>query len=119
MKKIILFGIAAVFGLSAFCDELWTTDFRFDGSEITDKPIVLRPTDDICYSTYLVPGEPQSLEITTEDTADPEINALLFGDYMCVPLEGSIRWDYKSDTYKDFPLDDTYLLKETISTELG
>ena len=119
MKKIILFGIAALFCLPAFCDELWSADFRFDGSEITDKPIVLRPTDNICYSTYLVPGEPQSLEITTEDTADPEINALLFGDYMCIPLEGSIRWDYKSDTYKDFPLDDTYLLKETISTELG
>ena len=119
MKKIILFSIAALFCLPAFCDELWSADFRFDGSEITDKPIVLRPTDDICYSTYLVPGEPQSLEITTEDTSDSGINALLFGDYMCVPVEGSVRWDYGSDTYKDFPLDDTYLLKETISTELG
>ena len=119
MKKVILASLAALVCLTAFCDELWSDDFRFDGSEITAKAILLKDTDKVCYSTYLARGEIVSIVVSAEDTENPEINTVLFADYYGIPMEGFVFWPYKTEPYKDFPLDDTYLLKHSVETELG
>ena len=117
MKNVILIAFAALFGVSAFCDECWSTGFRFDGSEITEEAILLKPTDTLAYSSALAEGEPKSLTINVEDTANPEISASIFADYSETAVEGTETWDYKSDAYKDFPTDDTYLLTETVTSD--
>ena len=119
MKKVILASLAALVCLTAFCDELWSDDFRFDGSEITAKAILLKDTDKVCYSTYLARGELVSIVVSAEDIENPEINTVLFADYYGIPMEGFVFWPYKTEPYKDFPLDDTYLLKHSVETELG
>ena len=117
MKKVILFGIAAIFCASAFCDECWSTGFRFDGSEITEEAILLKPTDPLAYSSAFAEGEPKSLTINVEDTANPEISASVFADYSETAVEGTETWDYTDEDFKDFPTDDTYLLTETITSD--
>lgn len=116
MKKAVLTVFAAVLCLSAFSDESWSEGFFFDGSEITQKAIVLHPEDQIAYSTDLADGYPISITIEVEDTSDASIGATLFEDYSGGSVEGTIQWDYKDQAYKDFPTDDTYLLTENIMT---
>ena len=118
MKNAILVGIAVLFCISAFCDECWSTGFRFDGSEITEEAILLKPTDPLAYSSALAEGEPKSLTINVEDTANPEISASIFADYSETAVEGTTTWDYTDEDFKDFPTDDTYLLTETVTSEI-
>ena len=110
MKNAIVIGIAVLFSISAFCDECWSAGFRFDGSEITEKAILLKPTDPLAYSSALAEGEPKSLIINVEDTTNPEISASIFADYSETAVEGTTTWDYTDEDFKDFPTDDTYLL---------
>ena len=117
MKNAILIAIAALFCVSAFCDECWSTGFRFDGSEITEEAILLKPTDPLAYSSALAEGEPKSLTINVEDTANPEISASVFADYSETAVEGTTTWDYTDEDFKDFPTDDTYLLTETVTSD--
>ena len=117
MKNIILISIAMILCVSAFCDECWSTGFRFDGSEITEEAILLKPTDPLAYSSALVEGEPKSLTISVEDTANPEISASIFADYSETAVEGTETWDYTDEDFKDFPTDDTYLLTETVTSD--
>ncbi|MBR6462073.1 hypothetical protein IKS73_02920, partial [bacterium] len=117
MKNVILITFAALFCVSAFCDECWSTGFRFDGSEITEEAILLKPTDTLAYSSALAEGEPKSLTINVEDTANPEISASIFADYSETAVEGTETWDYTDEDFKDFPTDDTYLLTETITSD--
>ena len=117
MKNAILIAIASLFCVSAFCDECWSTGFRFDGSEITEEAIILKPTDPLAYSSALAEGEPKSLTINVEDTTNPEISASVFADYSETAVEGTTTWDYTDEDFKDFPTDDTYLLIETITSD--
>ena len=117
MKNIILIVIAVLFCVSAFCDECWSTGFRFDGSKITEEAILLKPTDPLAYSSALTEGEPKSLTINVEDTTNPEISASVFADYSETAVEGTETWDYTDEDFKDFPTDDTYLLTETVTSD--
>ncbi|MBQ7555470.1 formylglycine-generating enzyme family protein [bacterium] len=117
MKNTILFGIAVLFCISAFCDECWSDGFRFDGSEITEEAILLKPTDPLAYSSALAEGEPKSLTINVEDTFDPEKSASIFADYSETAVEGTSAWDYTDEDFKDFPTDDTYFLTETVTSD--
>ena len=58
----------------------WSDDFDFDGNEITEKAILLQPTDNLAYSSAMAEGEPKSLTITATDTIDPEVTAKIFLD---------------------------------------
>ena len=116
MKNVILIGIAVIFCISAFCDECWSDGFRFDGSEITEEAILLKPTDPLAYSSALAEGEPKSLTISVKDTLDPEKSASVFADYSETAVEGITTWDYTDEDFKDFPTDDTYLLTETVTS---
>ncbi len=118
MKKTLIFSMLLLLGISAFGDECWSDGFRFDGSEITEEAILLKPTDPLAYSSAMTEGEPKSLTITVEDTFDPEKSASVFADYSETAVEGTACWDYTNDEYKDFPTDNTYLLTETISSDL-
>ena len=117
MKNLIFIAIAALFCVSAFCDECWSTGFRFDGSKITEEAILLKPTDPLAYSSALAEGEPKSLTINVEDTTNPEISASIFADYSETAVEGTTTWDYTDEDFKDFPTDDTYLLTETVTSD--
>ncbi|MBR5946947.1 formylglycine-generating enzyme family protein, partial [bacterium] len=117
MKNAILVGIAMLICVSAFCDECWSSGFRFDGSEITEEAILLKPTDPLAYSSALAEGEPKSLTINVEDTTNPEISASVFADYSETAVEGTETWDYTDEDFKDFPTDDTYLLTETVTSD--
>ena len=117
MENAILVGIAMLICVSAFCDECWSTGFRFDGSEITEEAILLKPTDPLAYSSAFAEGEPKSLTINVEDTTNPEISASIFADYSETAVEGTETWDYTDEDFKDFPTDDTYLLTETITSD--
>ena len=118
MKQFVLIFIAAILCVSAFCDERWSNDFVLDGNQITEKAIVLNPTDSIAYSTDLAAGNPRSLTVTVEDKDDPAKKVCLFSDNSGKAVEGTITWNYNDEIFKDFPVDDTYLVKQTVTTDL-
>ena len=119
MKKAMLVGIAVLFSVSAFCAESWSPAVYFDGSEITDEAAILKPNDPITYSTAFAEGTPISLDITTTDTADPMVTAVIFSDDSGTAVEGTVVWDYTDEEYQDFPKTDTYQLTETVTTSSG
>ena len=96
---------------------MWSDSFHFDGTAITDNPIVLKDTDRLAYSSAMAEGDPMALVIRVEDTIDQEITADIFADYSETPVEGTVTWDYTNEEFVDFPTDDIYCLKEIIATE--
>ena len=118
MKKAILFAFALLFCLSAYCGQGWSDCFRFDGNEITEEALLLKPTDELTYCSALAEGDPQSLAISVEDTFDPSVYATIFADHSGTAVEGTVYWDYMDDYYKDFPIDDTYVLTETVTSNV-
>ena len=119
MKNAIIACIAVLFCLSAFCAESWSPAVHFDGSEITDEAVILKPNDPITYSTAFAEGTPISLDITTTDTADPLVTAIIFSDDSGTAVEGTTVWNYTTEEYQDFPKTDTYQLTETVTTSSG
>jgi formylglycine-generating enzyme required for sulfatase activity len=119
MKNIMIAAIAVLFCLSAFCAESWSPAVRFDGSEITSDTINLRPNDPITYSSAFAEGTPISLDITTTDTSDPTVTAVIFSDDSGTAVEGTTVWNYTTEEYQDFPKNDTYQLTETVTTSSG
>ena len=119
MKKAMLVGIAVLFSVSAFCAESWSPAVHFDGSEITDEAAILKPNDPITYSTAFAEGTPISLDITTTDTSDPLVTAIIFSDDSGTAVEGTTVWNYTTEEYQDFPKTDTYQLTETVTTSSG
>ena len=120
MKKLLAFTILAAFACAGALmadSSRWSDDFDFDGNEITEKAILLQPTDNLAYSSAMAEGEPKSLTITATDTADPELTANIFIYDSAKPVEGTTVWNYKTGEYKDLPTDDTYLLTETIVSD--
>lgn len=119
MKNAIIACIAVLFCFSAFCAESWSPAVHFDGSEITDEAVILKPNDPITYSTAFAEGTPISLDITTTDTADPLVTAVIFSDDSGTAVEGTTVWNYTTEEYQDFPKTDTYQLTETVTTSSG
>ena len=96
----------------------WSKEFDFDGSEITEtKAITIAPDDKLAYSYSLVSGNPISIRIDVVDNNKPKKKAKLFFDKTKTLVQGTISWNYKDKAYKSFPLDDPYVLKETITTD--
>lgn len=119
MKNAIIACIAVLFCLSAFCAESWSPAVHFDGSEITDEAVILKPNDPITYSTAFAEGTPISLDITTTDTSDPLVTAVIFSDDSGTAVEGTTVSNYTTEEYQDFPKTDTYQLTETVTTSSG
>lgn len=117
MKNVILFSIVSLFCLTAFCDEGWSEGAYFNGDPITEEPILLLSTDPLAYSSALAKGTPKSLVISVVDKDEPNITAIIFADESGKAAEGTIPWDYADEEYKDFPIDDTYVLTETITSD--
>ena len=117
--KMFLFILASFFGtFTVLADtSLWSDYFYFDGDIITEEAILLKPTDDLAYSSAMVDGNPKSLVITVEDKDNPEIASSVFTDYSGTEVEGTVTWNYTDEDYNDFPTDDTYLLKEKIESD--
>ena len=101
-KQLFLLGLALLFGFSSFADECWSEPFRFDGSEITETPILLQPTDSIAYSSALAQGESRSLTIDVKDVSDPSVNAVIFNAISQTGIEGTTSWNYLDEAYADF-----------------
>ena len=117
MKNVVLIGAAALFCITSFCDECWSEGFCFDGSEITEEAILLKPADPIAYSSALAEGKPKSLTLNVEDISNPEKSASIFADYSEIAVEGTTTWNYTDEDFADFPTDDTYLLTETVTSD--
>lgn len=117
MKKAFLITLAALVCATAFADEAWSEGARFSGDAITDEPILLLSTDPLAYSSALAKGAPQSVAITVADKDDPNLTVTIFADDSGTAVEGTIPWDYTDEEYKDFPIDDTYVLTETITSD--
>ncbi len=118
MKRFALFFFAALFCGSALCNECWSEGFRFDGSEIMGDAL-LQPYDPIAISTFIAPGEPRYIQVKVQAQFDFHIATNLFYDDSASPWEGIINWDYTAEEYKDFPTDETYLLKHIVGTDIG
>ena len=117
MKKAMLIGVAVLFCLSAFCDESWSSAIHFDGRQITSDAVILRPNDPIAYSSSFAEGNPVSLDIAATDTADPTIVAEIFSDDSGTAVEGTTVWDYTTESYSDLPKNDTYQIRETVTSD--
>ena len=118
MKKAFLFSAAALLCLSAFGEECWSDRFHFDGSEITEESFLLMPTDPLNYSTALAEGEPRSLTVTVKDKDVPNISASLFERHSERAKDGKVFWNYTDKAYSGFPAEDTYLLTETVESDV-
>ncbi len=122
MKNLIIFSLLALLPISTTLladTSLWSDSFHFDGNAITEEPIVLKETDPLAYSSAMTDGSPKFLTITVVDKTAPEKTASIFADYSEKPVEGTTTWDYTDEDYKDFPTDDTYILTETVVSDLG
>ena len=119
MKKLLAFAILAALvcaGALMADTSPWSEPFDFWGGKIKDN-IVLKPTDKLAYSSAMAEGEPKSLTITVKDTSDSKITASIFEDDSATPVEGTVVWKYTDKKYKDFPIDDTYRLTETVVSD--
>ena len=116
MKKGLIFMalclcLAAVTSFSA---PVWTSDVAFDGTPTSDT-VVLKPTDNIGYSTALVGGEWKCVTIKVNDVTDPTVRIPNSGTIFQTPnenveFEGSFTWNYTS---LNLPKTDTYKIEET------
>ncbi|MBP5627270.1 formylglycine-generating enzyme family protein [bacterium] len=116
MKKGLIFMalclcLAAVTSFSA---TVWTSDVAFDGTPTSDT-VVLKPTDNIGYSTALVGGEWKCVTIKVNDVTDPTVQIPNSGTIFQTPnenveFEGSFTWNYIS---LNLPKTDTYKIEET------
>ena len=118
--KSVLMALSLCFvAMTIFADNaLWSEGFKFDGKAITEKAVDVRSSDPIGFSTAVVSGKPKSLTIYVEDTANSNLTACIFEDYSGNAVEGTVNWDYKDEKYKDFPIDDTYLMTETVTSDI-
>lgn len=119
MRKIILLAFELFFCVTAFCDEGWSGKFHFDGNDITDETLLLGPTDPIAYSSAVVNGEPRYITIVVEDKEVPDNAALLFDDSSETYMQGTVCWDYTSNAFANFSADSTYLITETIISDMS
>ncbi len=115
MKNIFLTVIAALFCVSAFCDECLSEPFTFLSVEDMKEPLLLKSTDPIYYSKDLASGEPESVTIKVQDLDNPVWEEVLFT--LTAPFEdGTFCWDYYQQEYRNLPAGHTYMLSEWIKS---
>lgn len=129
MKKIMIFSISVfvcaastVFANLSAPDVnydsvsfLWSLPGRFDGSEITEEPMLLLPADRLAYSSAMAAGEPESLTIIASDIEDPSVSEYIFTDHSGKAVEGTANWNYMEEQAL-FPSSRTYLLTEMVDS---
>ena len=91
--------------------------FILTDAKITSDAVILRPNDPIAYSSSFAEGNPVSLDIAATDTADPTIVAEIFSDDSGTAVEGTTVWDYTTESYSDLPKNDTYQIRETVTSD--
>ena len=115
MKNIFLTVIAALFCVSAFCDECLSEPFTFLSVEDMEEPLLLKSTDPIYYSKDLASGEPTSVIIKVQDLDNPVYEAVLMTKF--APFaDGAFYWDYYAPEYRELPVGHTYMLSEWIKS---
>ncbi len=115
MKNIFLTVIAALFCVSAFCDECLSEPFTFLSVEDMKEPLLLKSTDPIYYSKDLASGEPESVTIKVQDLDNPVWEEVLFT--LTAPFEdGTFCWDYYQQEYRNLPAGHTYMLSAWIKS---
>ena len=115
MKNIFLTVIAALFCVSAFCDECLSEPFTFLSVEDMEEPLLLKSTDPIYYSGDLASGEPDSVTIKVQDLDNPVYEEVLM--YLEAPFaDGVFYWNYYAPEYRNLPSGHTYMLSEWIKS---
>ena len=116
MKKgLIIMALCLCFAaVTSFSATVWSSDVAFDGTPTSDT-VVLKPTDNIGYSTALVGGEWKCVTIKVNDVTDPTVQIPNSGTIFQTPnenveFEGSFTWNYTS---LNLPKTDTYKIEET------
>ncbi len=115
MKNILLLALAALFCVSAFCDECLSEPFTFLSVEDMEEPLLLKSTDPIYYSGDLASGEPDSVTIKVQDLDNPVYEEVLM--FLDAPFaDGVFYWDYYAPEFRDLPAGHTYMLSEWIKS---
>lgn len=118
MKNIFLTVIAALFCVSALCDECLSEPFSFLSESDMEQAVTLKATDPIYYSGDLASGEPEYVSIKVQDVDNPVYEEVLM--YLEAPFaDGVFYWDYYAPEFINLPAGHTYLLTETIKTNEG
>ena len=118
MKNIFLTAIAALFCVSAFCDECLSEPFTFRSKSDMEEAVTLKATDPIYYSGDLASGDPRSVTIKVKDLDYPLYEETLMT--LVAPFaDGVFYWDYYAPEFINLPAGHTYLLTETYKTDEG
>ena len=118
MKNILLLALAALFCVSALCDECLSEPFSFLSESDMEQAVTLKATDPIYYSGDLASGEPEYVSIKVQDVDNPVYEEVLM--YLEAPFaDGVFYWDYYAPEFINLPAGHTYLLTETIKTNEG
>ena len=118
MKRVLLLFVSALICGAALGEDCWSGNASFNGAPITDEPILLLHTDELYYCSALAGGNMKSLVIKAEVASDPEQSGLVFSDTTSDEAEGTVCWDYYDSEYASLPKNETYALKETITTDV-
>ena len=115
-RSIVLTLFAALFVISAFCDDCLSEPFSFRSKSDMDQAVTLKATDPIYYSGNLASGEPESVSIEVQDLDNPVYKEILMT--LDAPFaDGVFFWDYYASEYRNLPAGHTYLITETIKTD--
>ena len=112
-------SFAAVASYSA---TVWSSAFDFDGTPTTE-PIEINVNSPICYSTELRDNltycDATAITITATSQEHPVYVADIYHNSSLPqgPFTGTAVWDFNDSQYNTFPKNDTYTLKEEITTD--
>ena len=108
MKKgLIIMALCLCFAaVTSFSAPVWTSDVAFDGTPTSDT-VVLKPTDNIGYSTALIDGQYKEWSIRIRNNSTQQQYFYQYGGPVASgDLEGTVNWNYtttqldKNATYK-------------------
>lgn len=108
MKKgLIIMALCLCFAaVTSFSAPVWSSDVAFDGTPTSDT-VVLKPTDNIGYSTALIDGQYKEWSIRIRNNSTQQQYFYQYGGPVASgDLEGTVNWNYtttqldKNATYK-------------------
>ena len=108
MKKgLIIMALCLCFAaVTSFSATVWSSDVAFDGTPTSDT-VVLKPTDNIGYSTALIDGQYKEWSIRIRNNSTQQQYFYQYGGPVASgDLEGTVNWNYtttqldKNATYK-------------------
>ena len=108
MKKGLIFmALCLCFAaVTSFSAPVWSSDVAFDGTPTSDT-VVLKPTDNIDYSTALIDGQYKEWSIRIRNNSTQQQYFYQYGGPVASgDLEGTVNWNYtttqldKNATYK-------------------